>query len=558
MFDILFNHNWRRIGFMTFAFNFYLGGLNPFGYHLFNVIIHLLNAIVLFFIVSKTLMLPSMPEQLKSNAYKIALLGSLIWLVHPIQIMAVTYTVQRFASLSALFFLLALLCYILGRLRHSKGRMWLFGLSIVNGLLAVGCKENVAVLPFVILLYEFFFFMNLSFKGNKKKLLLSSIVLVIIAIILIMVYVGPDFVDKINSGMVKRGWTPYQRLITEFRVVVLYLTLLIYPNPSRLNVDYDFPLSHGIFSPPSTFLSFILLASILIFAIYWTRRNRLLSFALLWFFINLVVESTIYPLDLVYEHRLYIPSMGPIMLFSGFIYTLEPLKLRKVGIAIAVSVILLFSYWTHERNLVWQNPLTLWEDNVKKSPNKARVHGNLGKAYLDKGEYEKARIEFEKAIKLDSHMLGAYDNLAVIYIDHLKQYGKAREYLYEAIRRKNDYPSPYLNLGVINLHLRQLPEAIKNFEKVLELDPNHLLGHYNLAASYFNLKDYEKAISILEKGISIWPRSSKLYGLLGVTFYHKGAKEKAVKVLRQALDRDPRNGMAKLYMKKIMDPKEVR
>jgi tetratricopeptide (TPR) repeat protein len=240
------------------------------------------------------------------------------------------------------------------------------------------------------------------------------------------------------------------------------------------------------------------------------------------------------------------------MLFAGFFLTPEPLPLRRMGLALSVLVILAFSYWTHERNYIWQNPITVWEDNIKKSPNKARVHGNLGKAYLDAGEYEKARIEFEKVIALDPKLLGAYDNLATIYIDHYKQYGRAREYLYEVLRQKDDYPSPYLNLGVINLRLRELPEAITNFQKVLELDPKNLLGHYNLAAAYFNLKDYPKAIAILNKGTSFWPRSSKLYGLLGITYYYQGDKEKAETVLRKALELDDKNMMAVEYLKKMM------
>lgn len=553
IFDILLDRSvWRRVGFITFAFNFYLGGLDPFGYHFFNIVIHLATAVVLFFVAYKTLTLPVVSSHLKSKAHQIALLGSLIWLVHPVQIMAVSYTVQRFSSLAALFFVLSLLCYILGRMRHSRSRILLLSLSILSGLLALGSKQNAAILPFVILLYEFFFFMDLSYKENKNKLLVSLIILAFLSMVVVFASEGLNFVDKMSKGFLQRGWTPNERLLTQFRVVVLYITLLIYPHPSRLNVDYDFILSRGLFSPPTTFISLIFLASILIFSIYWSRRNRLFSFAVLWFFFNLVVESTILPLDLVYEHRLYLPSMGPVMLFTGFVCSLEPFHLRRVSMALSVLVILVLSYWTHQRNYVWQNPITVWEDNVKKSPNKARVHGNLGKAYLDAGEYEKARSEFEKVIALDPKLLGAYDNLATIYIDHYKQYDRAREYLYEVLKQKDDHPSPYLNLGVINLRLRELPEAIVNFQKVLEHDPKNLLGHYNLAASYFNLKDYLKAIAILKKGISLWPRSSKLYGLLGISYYYQGDKEKAETALRKALELDPKNMMAVEYLKKMM------
>ena len=550
--DILFDWEvWRRVGFITFAFNFYLDGLNPFGYHLFNVIIHSLTGFVLFTVALKTLSLPTVSYKWKAQAPKIALFGSLIWLVHPIQTMAVSYTVQRFASLAALFFLLSILFYIQGRLSLSKNRFLMYVLSFLSGLAALGSKQNAAMLPFIILLYEFYFFMDLSLAENKRKLLFGLVITGLLGVFFVILFTEPGFITKaVSDTVTAKGWTPYERLLTELRVVVLYISLLIYPHPSRLNVDYDFPLSKGLFDPPTTIFSLILLAGLLALTIYRARKNPLFSFAMLWFFANLFIECTVYGLDLVYEHRLYLPSIGPFIIFAGFIYSLKHPKL-KVCIALSVLVILGLSYWTYERNRVWQDPVTLWEDNVKKSPNRARVHGNLGKAYLDKGEYDKARFEFEKVIELDPTLLGAYDNLAKIHIDHLKQYGKAREYLLEAIKRNPDYPSPYLNLGVINLHLRELPEAITNFNKALELDPENHLGHFNLAAAYFNLRDYEKAVSTLKKGISIWPRSSKLYGLLGVTFYHKEGRANAKKALTRALDLNPANGMALYYMKKI-------
>ncbi|MCP4668488.1 MAG: tetratricopeptide repeat protein, partial [Deltaproteobacteria bacterium] len=327
--------------------------------------------------------------------------------------------------------------------------------------------------------------------------------------------------------------------------------LLIFPHPSRLNVDYDFALSRGLFNPPSTFLSLLLLTGLLTFALFRAKKNPLFSFSLLWFFVNLAIESSVFPLDMVYEHRLYLPSMGPIMLFAGSIAAFEHPLLKKAGILMGILIALLFSYWTYERNRIWQDPVTLWEDNVKKSPGKARVHGNLGKAYLDKGLYEKARLAFERTIELDPTLLGAYDNLATIYIDHFRDYGRAREFLYEALNRNPDFPSPYLNLGVINLRLKELPEAVKHFEKVLALDPHSRLGHYNLAAARFNQREYDKALSILKKGITLWPRSSMLYGLMGLTYYHKGERAHAGTALTRALELDPSNRMAGACLDKI-------
>ncbi|MDY6852741.1 MAG: tetratricopeptide repeat protein, partial [Thermodesulfobacteriota bacterium] len=197
------------------------------------------------------------------------------------------------------------------------------------------------------------------------------------------------------------------------------------------------------------------------------------------------------------------------------------------------------------RNKVWTSPVKLWTDCAGKSPNKARVHGNLGKALLDTGRYEEAAHEFETSLKIDPSLLGAYNNLAVIYIDHLKQYGKAEKHLQEAIKRNPSYPSAYLNLGVIALNKRQIFKAIPYFQKTLALDPKNLGAHYNLAACYVNLRDFAQALQVLDQGLAFWPASHRLYLLRGRVHYMAKERDKA------------RNDLEKAYSLAPSDP-EVR
>ncbi|MBI4844705.1 MAG: tetratricopeptide repeat protein [Nitrospirae bacterium] len=541
----------RRVGLAAFALNFYFGELDPFGYHLFNIIVHILNAAALFYLARLTLSLPSVPQKYRDASDRIAFAGSLLWLAHPVNIMAVTYTVQRLTSLSALFFLLSLISYILARQGCGMKRVIYALISVACGIMAFGTKQNTAVLPLVMLLYEFYFFREEHAEKSGKRILLSSSLAAAVFIALAFVYLGHDFLAKIEKGYIERGWTPYQRLISECRVLVLYLTLFIYPNSSRLNVDYDLSLSTGLLSPSSTLVSLLFLGGLVFLSLRAAKRAPLFSLCILWFFLNLAVESTIYPLDLVFEHRLYLPLMGLVMLTAGYILALEDSFKRKAGIIILSLSIILFSFWTYERNGVWKSRISLWEDNLKKSPGKARVHGNLGKAYLDNKEYEKARAEFEKVIDIDPSYIGAYDNLSVIYIDYYQQYDKAMEYINEAIKINPDDPLPYINAGVINLHLRQLPEAVANFEKALKADPESLTGHFNLAGAYFNMKEYDKALSVLKRGIGIWPADSGLHALLGLTLYHRSEKADALIALKRALQLDPNNGMALMYMEKL-------
>ena len=159
-----------------------------------------------------------------------------------------------------------------------------------------------------------------------------------------------------------------ERILTQFRVVIYYLTLLAYPDPSRLNLDYDFPLSYSLLDPVSTlFVPYC--------RVYKSRRllgqkRTFLSFCILWFFGNLVIESSVIPLAIIYEHRTYMPSMFICLLAVSLGY--RYIKIKWLGVALVVMVVTVFSFWTFQRNSVWRNPLALWSDCVKKSPRKAR------------------------------------------------------------------------------------------------------------------------------------------------------------------------------------------
>jgi tetratricopeptide (TPR) repeat protein len=543
----------RRIGLMSFAINFYFSGMNPAGYKITNVIIHLLNGYILFLLIYITLNGTDSGDNHKNKAYLISLAGTLLWIVHPLNTQAVTYVIQRFTSLASLFFMLSLLLYVKGRLSGSRNRYTHYGLAFIAALFAFGSKQTAATLPVMILLYEICFFKSITLELNKKTIQFSSVILIIVIVIsLIFLSVNQD--EGIMERFTQRGITPVERLLTESRVIILYISLIVYPNPGRLNVDYDFQKSTGLFSPPTTILSILIIIALLILAVLMINRNMFIAFSIFWFFGNLVIESTIIPLDLVYEHRLYTPTMMPLALVAGFLIS-RNLPWKWPALGLYTIGILLFSFWTYQRNFIWMTPITLWEDNIKKSPNKARVHGNLGKAYLDNNMNEKALTHFEYMLKLDPSQLGAYDNIATIYINHYKDFDRAKQYLLEALRQNPDYPSPYLNLGVINLRLKQLPEAVKNFEKVLELDPTNALGYYNLAAAQFNLRDYAEAIQTLRKGLNIWPLNAQLYSLLGLTYFEKQDFGNSEFNLRKALSIDPENGMARMYMQKLLDQK---
>jgi len=299
----------RIFSYFTLALNYYFGGLNVFGYHLVNLLIHIASGVFLYGFLLLTFNLPSLKEKYGSISYKVALFSSLIFISHPIQTQSVTYIVQRMSSMAGMFYLLSLILYIKGRLSTGRPRVLYFGGMVVSYLLGVFSKENVAILPLFIGLYEFYFF-----KGKKVLYILIGTLLVLGAFELILW--GKRYMDVIVEGYQYRTFTMSERVLTQFRIVLYYVTLLVYPHPSRLNLDYDFPISKTIFDPPTTVISMLVIAGVLGYSIWIAKKKPVLSFFVLWYFGNLVLESSIFPLEMVYEHRLYLPAVGPFVLFS--------------------------------------------------------------------------------------------------------------------------------------------------------------------------------------------------------------------------------------------------
>jgi tetratricopeptide (TPR) repeat protein len=211
----------------------------------------------------------------------------------------------------------------------------------------------------------------------------------------------------------------------------------------------------------------------------------------------------------------------------------------------------LWSLWTYQRNVVWSDPVALWEDNVQKSPAKARVHANLGSAYLSSGRPAEAQSAFEKAAELDPSLVAALTSLANLHIDHTREWSEARRLLDEVGKRAPDYAPAYVSLGVMSLRGGDLPKAAELFEKALDLDERNQAALYNLGAVHFNRKDYAAARTVLEEGASYWPANAEMHALLGAALVEMGAYREALEPLHRSLALDPANPMATRYLAKV-------
>ena len=459
----------RPVANLSFAINYYLHGLNLVGFHLVNILVHLLCGIFLYFFVRETLKTPMLRDRYRrSGSVWIAFFTGFIWLVHPLQTQSVAYLVQRMNSLAAMFYILSMLFYVKFRMTNSGGRKWLLLVGCaLAGLLALGSKQNAATLPVFIILYEWYFFQQLSFQWVRRRLP-ALIGLGLLVILLALMYLGTDPSARILSAYNYREFTLSERLLTQLRVVAFYLSLLMWPHPSRLNLDHDFTLSRSLLDPVTTAMALAAIMVLLALAILTAKKEPLLSFGILWFFGNLVIESSFLGLELVFEHRTYLPSM---MAVAGLIALIwRHVRRVRPAALILCLVAAVFSVWTYDRNQVWSDELLLYRDCAQKSPEKARAHNNLGAALLRRGRLAPAAAELQTALNIDPDDADARYNLGSTLVRQGNLAGGI-DHFKAALRLQPNDVKTLNNLGAALVLQDRLPEAIESFEKALRINP---------------------------------------------------------------------------------------
>ncbi len=526
----------RPVGDFTLALNWYFNQDRPAGYRIVNICIHILTGFFFFLFAFRTLQLAD-GDLKEEKAFLLACSAALIWLVHPVDTQSVTYVIQRYNSLAAMFFILSMLCYAKGR--TSRRRLpWMIA-SAAAGLLSLGSKQNTAVLPFFLFLYEWFFFQQLD-RAWLKKNVKYPLALLVAVFLLGWLYLGADPMAKLAKfrDYAEGQFTVTERFLTQFRVIVYYISLFFVPLPSRLSLDYDFPLSHSLVDPITTLLSLLLLLSLLGVAVFRAKRHRVLSFGILWFFGTLAIESSILPLAVIFEHRTYLPFTFLSLLTVMGIDRL--VRSEKAVAAIVAAVSLTFGIWTFQRNHVWQNGLTLWSDVLKKAPGKARALSNVGTAIEKREGMAAAEPYYEEAVKKAPYQYEALNNLGRVryrqgrYKEALALFDRAIEENPRHVKAMNNRGSTYLAMG-------KTAEAIAQFKAVLTLDPENEEAERNLGSAYLGIGKFEAAIAHLKRAVALDPDAAEARINLAGALMHTGQLEKARDQLLAALKTDPEN-----------------
>jgi Tfp pilus assembly protein PilF len=530
----------RPLALLTFALNFRAHGLEVTGYHLVNLGIHLLAGLLVLHLSRRTLALPAFSgSRLARIRDPVALLVATLFVVHPIQTQAVTYVVQRMASLAALLALASLAAWIEARVRPARAQKSVFyALSLLAFAGALASKQNVVTFPLLIVLYD------LAFLGARPaRALVRGLPWMALSAVSVVLLVGApgSIAETLDAAaQVSRLDTTMSRLDylrTQSRVVTTYLRLLVLPVGQSL--DWDVPVETGLTlaaALSSAFLAALLGGSVWLLA----RRTdsdagwRLVGFGGVWFFVALAVESSLIPIvDVLYEHRLYLPSVGFFVATVAGVALLLPARARGAAAVAAAALVLALAAATVARNRVWADPVRFWSDVVAKSPGKSRPRVYLGVELGLRGELEGAAAQYRAALAREPGNAEALTNLGILAW-HTGKPAEAEPLFRSAIEAKPGVHFARFFLGTLLASQGRIDEAEPILLEVLARHPRHADALTNLGSLRLQRGDLANAVGYWRRALEADPAHADALLNLAEAELRSGRGAEAVELLRRA------------------------
>lgn len=381
---------------------------SPFGFKLVNLGLHVVTAWLVFLLARELLRLHY--DQRATDRW--ALLVALVWAVHPLQVSTVAYVVQRMTLLSALFAFAALLLYVRWRRRTIQGDAdgspvaWISSLFVLPGL-AVLAKENGVLVPLLLLLVEIIFFRLRDRSGalHRPLTVYFSAILVIGMVVLWWLIWGSDY---LRDGYLERPFDLQQHLLSELRVLSMYVFQIMLPRIGSMAFFYDgMTPSVGWFSPPTTLVSLLFVMALVALAIVFVRRRPLLSFGILFFFLGQSMESTLLPLELVFEHRNYLPSFGLVIAATDLLAGATALVAAQRRF-LAVVMVAALAALTWIRAEAWRTQTGILATAIAANPDSQRARASLAEVFAAAGREADARRLLESSGSLAANLQLSY------------------------------------------------------------------------------------------------------------------------------------------------------
>lgn len=477
-------------------------------------------------------------EELKVyRVHFISIIAACIFVAHPVQIQSVTYVVQRMNSLATMFYLMALLAYLYGRVNNNKSQSYIcYLISLAGFVFAISSKEIAAILPVTIIMSEWLIF-NQSFKQFTRTNLSKVLLLVCVSILVALVFLGENPVDRILVDYIYRNFSLGERLLTELRVVVFYVSLVIFPLPSRLNLIHEFEISQSLFQPVTTILSLMLIISALFFAIRMVNKNKIVTFCIFWFFLHLLIESSFIGLEIIFEHRLYLPMVGLSLLLS---YVLNEVLYQNKILPRVISIVLVISLavGTIVRNQTWASEETLWMDVASKNQSSYRAFYNLGNIKTDSGKIGEAIEYYQQALSINPAYSNAHNNLGIAF----NKQGNIQMAIFHykiAMTLNPTDAFPNFNLAIALDSLGRKEDAIFENKAAINKNPLYTAAYYNLANILERSGETNEAKFYYEKTIQLEPFHARANNNLGILLAEVGELDAAEEKFHIAIEGDP-------------------
>ena len=495
---------------ISLALNAYLDDFRPFGYHIFNLAFHILNALLLFFVLEKSLRRFGMEavgwgsKRIRSVSF----FSAVFFLCHPIQTESVIYIMSRSEVVASTFYLAGFLLFqqLLERSSTSHLQYGLYFLSIfLIALVGFTVKQIVATLPAIMILYYLCSCPDhspaLQFL-KKWRWAITGIIAGVAGFLFYKLLTDETFLIGPSRPEEMVGRAKY--MLSQPSVIVFYyLKMLLFP--MNLNIDPDIAVVTSLLSwnflLPMFCIAFLLLCSLKVF------KTRFVFFFLCWFFIILSPSSSIVTLhDLAAEHRTYLASAGIFILFACGVAEVtcrwgetRPLNITLIFCVFALGIM------TMKRNAVWQSELSLWQDTHQKSPHKLRPLINLARAHSLEGNSEKAIQYYQESL----------------------------------VKGPGVFATNY-NLGALYLEKGLVTDALRHFQLASRIEPEIPEPFAKLGEIYLSQKNFKLADSYFKRAVELNPRSSKVFKNLGVVnFYHLNRPKQGLAYFTRSLNLDP-------------------
>ena len=488
---------------LTFMIEYYFFQLNPIIYHTTNIILHSIDAVLLFLLIYK----------LCGNIYT-ALLTSLLWALHPQRVESVAWVTERKDVLYTLFFFSSFIAY----LNYAKfnNRKYYF-LSIALFVLSILSKGMAIILPFLLILTDFYLKRNVKVQKNIIEKLPFFIFAIISSVI--------SFVAQKTFGNVAQApsFSLVQRFFIASYVGVFYIYKLflpinlscIYPYPS-----YPHRLNPHLTLPDIYYIAPIILLVFIIILFVSLRKTRKVFWSGFFFLISIFPIMQFLPVAghaMAYDRYSLIASIGLIYLVSEGILYIKKYKSKyqdiiRVFIIIGIPILIgSLSFMSYKRCFVWRNSLTLFGDAVKKTPNAPAAHYNLAMEYRSRGDFQKAFYYFTKAIEVDPEYSDAFNGRGITYIILNNDYEKAIDDFNQSVRFNPNNSGAYYNRAIAYERTGDLSKTFEDLNIVIKLNPKDKEALFKRASIFVSQGNNDKAIDDLNRLINVYPDLAEVY-----------------------------------------------